>query len=633
MRSYDDFISDDGGENIQPPTWGASHSRSLDSDPPTWGPSHSVDTEEDGATASSRNEETWITFLSNIFQCGGMDLPPEELEELELEIEEDPFFGLAAGGGCTSPFLSNKKKAKRSSSQRSSEEDTTTRRADSNGSLADVLPTRAWSSPARLNHGKSGVLIDECGFTYLSNDKRNRVLDDTFYFSDMDTFLSDEFTVMEQGYFNHLYDQLCKPIQVRRKQGVGRQEAPNAVLLSFDDTISKLTQEDGQKSLSTMSLNTLEHIKKGTVDNATIAAIVKAQANGGWKSRVQEEAEAKADDLSQFGVEHTFTELDIPPAEPKKSAEPGNVIYVHYQAESKDDNDDDDIRRQESEEPRTNFPSENDCTPESSANSVDKLQEEEEAEVEETKPSRHFAKKFLKNPFRRNKKKEKMKQTAAWGVKTPPRVPKQGPLHHPSPTTSGTGPCSVSAESDKPEITIKVDVLPTSAERQGPPMTRKEPIYTPFIQTLSEKEFVQNVEILRQGSALSNNNNSSPSSPLGTTNHDRDGFGESHDTPTTEKVSDFPCWILKENERRLDVPDLDELLDDEYTSSCSSMELVSLATMTSRLKEEREETERLRKLLEEKDEDLVRLKELLRVNESAAVLERVNSEANSVQGF
>ena len=368
-------------------------------------------------------------------------------------------------------------------------------------------------------------------------------------------------------------------------------------------------------------------MRKKAGDRATIAAIVKAQAMGGWKATVQEEAEAKVDELSRFGIEFTASDAGFFPDQPSD-----NLIVVHHYAE-------------QGENEKEN-PAETDETPDPShsetfASFVEDTDDQPQDTDAQPPSNKASSKKGFLKAFKRGKKKDKSSKDAkaskpkrSWGLMTPPRKAKQQPQAAPSPTSTSEQ-CSASAASDKAQHKDSPmrehnnnDAPQTvSKQPQESPQKQQEPVYTAYIRARSNRNPAEDVEVLRK-------EGDGGSFQFGTANHD--GF-EGHDvlaTATEQAVVAFPTWELSGNdipEEDSDVPDLDESHDDEddYTSS-SSMSPPSLKTMSSRLAKEREETERLRKLLEDKDEDLERLRELLRSNESAAVLERVNSLSQAV---
>jgi len=68
--------------------------------------------------------------------------------------------------------------------------------------------------------------------------------------------------------------------------------------------------------------------------------------------------------------------------------------------------------------------------------------------------------------------------------------------------------------------------------------------------------------------------------------------------------------------------------NEDHHTACSSI-TPSLITMTSRFEEEREETEQLRIILQKKDEDLERLRELLERNDYKNIVARIRGSSSS----
>ena len=319
----------------------------------TWGPSHSEDdsdltgtqhtftentftgTQGTGTTGSpfftrEKLHSTWNFIEENfgILQCrGGKDSVSEDIEDfLEHGCNTDTAQDTKRSTGTASFKYRSSKMSSTVSTPTGTATSSLTREKD-----------YEWFSPPRLRN--LATTLNEQRQADEATQRRDsqiphKILEEPTYLSDMDTFLSDEFTHMEQGFFNGVYDHICNPLlsAAKRKEKVmcsalDAGGEPNSVSLSFDDTISKLTMEDGQKSVSTGTLNTLERMKDVARGRAVIAAIVQAQSSGDWHETAQEEAEAKAEELSRHGIEQTLSAakpLQQPPVPqvPQDSQEP-----------------------------------------------------------------------------------------------------------------------------------------------------------------------------------------------------------------------------------------------------------------------------------------------------------------------
>ncbi|CAB9515380.1 expressed unknown protein [Seminavis robusta] len=653
-----------------------------------WGPSHSD--EEDtlftdffGESSKIDSPWTWIADSFNFFRCGASE--PILVEDGPFPYSMDEEDDLFAHGPCNANVFRGPKSVKNGR-----DDDAATPRATATDSFAtprsgtictanDVSlnsilgshhppqPThRVWSSPPRLHNmatshkGRSG-----------RHQSVPKILNEAYYFSDMDTFLSDEFTDMEQGYFNGLYDQICSPSKTRQDTKIDAIPSaytaePRSVLLSFDDTISKLTMED-QRSCSTETLDALDR-------RATIAAIVRAQARGGWRAMAQEEAEAKAEELSRFGIEHTFTESRLAPEEQAPFTEsrlslfgiertftesrlsppnvPSDGASVDRHQVIRKFNDE----TQEFQKFQPNFFS-------SESTTQSDTEERETIDDPKTKTSAPTKSRFLR-PFHRKKKKDSKQGKGKHGKRssflkalTPPRKIKH--TENTSTPTSTTGLSTTDTTSSYAEkgfqdnyAFIESDEtreIASIPQRDAPKETptvieevevlerRKEPVYSSYIRSPSYN-VVEDVEILRKASDISNLKHFQPGyHQEQVVNNDEDhlfeaGAGEGrgsrgHD-PAESTSTQFESEMTSSSVDELGFP-TDEGHDEQDPTDTSSSIGPTFRTMTSRLAKERVDSQQLRLMLEKKDEDLGQLRELLHSNESKTVLERVNSSSKA----
>jgi hypothetical protein len=625
-----DSVSVQSDDDGRASGWGACHSdheaESEYTDDYT-GRSFGKGSKLDGAWA-------WIEETVDLFRCGSaahaIGSFADVLDSLVTEKVE-PYLG-----ACTPD------RTRRSRGGEGKTTDSETVVTPNDASLNSILGTRprqrAWSSPPHLYNWAPSRNV----YRDLERERRAtsfpKFLDEAFYVSDVDTFLSDDFTEMELGYFNGLYDHICSAVKTSKGRPEpfpyvcsSRVSGPKSVVLSFDDTISKLTMED-QRSCSTGTLNTL------TLDRrATIAAIVRAQARGGWRAMAQEEAEAKAEELSRFGVEHTITESQLSPPAPDE-----NVIIVRHKLTP----DPKPFDEQQFEDIQPNFFSS------AFSAKVDAPAEgresNEDTKANFPKPFKSTKSRFLR-PFHRKKKDKSDSKESEGGRRpsflkalTPPR-PRKSKHSQPQPgsPTSTTAPStapSTGTASDLGEQIGGVRGAANSALRDGPkgPVVfeevevlakRKEPVYSSYIRTASYK-IVEDVEILRKESDLSTlkqrgNNRASyvyrsclESVGEETLSRDYDP-ADSSSRRESESGSSFGDFAICAED------------EDHYTTTEGSSVDSSLKSMTSRLAKELEETEQLRRILDKKDADFGLLRELLQSNESKAVLQRVNSLPNS----
>ena len=191
------------------------------------------------------------------------------------------------------------------------------------------------------------------------------------------------------------------------------------------------------------------------------------------------------------------------------------------------------------------------------------------------------------------------------------------------------------ASNKSPTVVEEVEVLPK----------RKEPVYTSYVKTQSHA-IVEDVEVLRKESLLDQStsdlstlriNTKHRHDPiydaLETVNEEGGEVTEWHpyddddddDDEENEPTQDKYEWFHSDAILPMEVQDID---NDDHQTACSSI-TPSLLTMTSRLAKEREETEELRIMLQKKDEDLTRLRQLLQMNESKAVIERIDSSSKA----
>lgn len=508
-------------------------------------------------------------------------------------------------------------------------------------SILGAQPTRpyAWSSPPRLHT----MVASRSARRDLERERRAtsfpKILGEAFYISEVDTFLSDDLTDMEQGYFNGLYDHICSTIKTSKSRNGSSSivcsprssSGPKSVVLSFDDTISKLTMED-QRSCSTETLNTLLERRD------TIAAIVRAQARGGWRAMAQEEAEAKAEELSRFGIEHAFTEGRVsPPNTPDE-----NVIIVRHKLIP----DPKPLEEQQFEDIQPNFFSSQ------SSVKADAPAEGRESNkgIEANTPMAFMSKKsrFLR-PFHRKKKKdtdqsdskesERGRRSAFLKALTPPRMSRYAQPQPGSPTSTAA-PSTAPSTGTASVLGEKADhSASNSARRDGPKgpaifeevevlERRREPVYSSYTRTPSYK-VVEDVEILRKESDLSTLKQRG--------NTRRRFFYRSSLESVGEETISRDYDPAESSSRRESESESSYLADfaafeedeDHYTTTEGASVDSSLKTMTSWLAKELEETEQLRRILEEKEADFGFPPELLQSNESNAEFERVHSLPNA----
>lgn len=522
----------------------------------------------------------------------------------------------------------------------------------------------------------------------------NRIIHEPMYLDELDTILSDEFTHMEQGFFNGVYDQICHPIVTvaQSKEAILCKavygDQPNSVNLSFDDTISKLTIEDGQKSASSASLKSLERKKDVARGRAVIAAIVEAQSVGELRETAQAKVEEKADQVSRHSSEEIWDhQKSTNPVSPRVSSisqakSQDNVIVVHFIPEDSEDGDapfDEDPYKATGK-----------------AHATMKLP----SKSMRKRLLRHFKKKLDKIKKKGFPGKDKNSKTK--GVLSPPSTPprinqnltskndsnqSESPPGTPGSRYSTTDPCSVTTSTDgspashpygedcsnleltdalvadiyvevqAQEEKSKVPFIPPSSKEsplikrsssKSPTVVeeveilpkRKEPVYTSYVRTPS-LTIVEDVEVLRKESLLDVSSTksdlttlkmtkkppvtSSNQGVLATVTEEGDTVTEWSPYDQDEDAEDDPPilteWFLDDAVLPLEVQDNG---NGDHLTACSSM-TPSLLTMTSKLEREREETDKLRIMLQKKDEDLERLRELLQMNESKAVIERLDS--------
>jgi hypothetical protein len=491
--------------------------------------------------------------------------------------------------------------------------------------------TRAWSPPPRLRTEASsrGAHRDHVRVRRASSFPK--ILGEAFYVSDVDTFLSDDLTDMEQGYFNGLYDHICSAIKTSKRSSSvlcsPRARGVKSVVLSFDDTISKLTMED-QRSCSTETLTALDR-------RATIAAIVRAQARGGWRAMAQEEAEAKAEELSRSGIDHSFAEPRLsPPSTPDE-----NVIIVRHKLIPEPS------KEQHFEDIRPNFFS---SASYARADAPAEVREDNEGnEGIDANARKAFMSKKMRflRPFHRKKKtdmsnskeSESGNRSSFLNALSSPRMHRHSQSQQGSPTST-TAPSTSPSTGTVSVLEEKSDGYRGAASgtrRDGPKYPamfeeveilakRKEPVYSSYIRTPSYK-IVEDVEILRKESDLSTLKQRG--------NNRRRFFYRSSLTSVDEETISRDNDLTESSSRRESesgssyIADFATFEEDEghYTATGGSSVDSSLKTMTSWLPKELGETEQFRRMLEEKDADSVLLGELLLSNESTALFEPVNS--------
>jgi hypothetical protein len=122
-------------------------------------------------------------------------------------------------------------------------------------------------------------------------------------------FSEDMATEFEEGHFNEIFVHICNPIMsaARRQEKLMCKaldgDENTLVAFSFDETLSRLTLEEEQKSWegSISTFDTAEKDKEARKKNATIASVVNSQEFIGGPNKKQVEIEAKAEELARFG--------------------------------------------------------------------------------------------------------------------------------------------------------------------------------------------------------------------------------------------------------------------------------------------------------------------------------------------
>lgn len=149
-----------------------------------------------------------------------------------------------------------------------------------------------------------------------------KILQEPQYLSDTDTFISDEFTHMNQGVFNGVYDRMCGPMgrALRRNPNTlctslaDELHEENSVLMSFDDTVSKLTLEDAH-SLASASFTRHDHAKTDAYTRTVRRPVV------------------SKDGLSRIGAEGAIDEKTEKVVIVHHISEPPNVERVDFEAD------------------------------------------------------------------------------------------------------------------------------------------------------------------------------------------------------------------------------------------------------------------------------------------------------------
>ena len=695
--------------------WGPSHSEDDSSGSELTGTHHTfaentftentfAGTKDTGTTGSPfftreqiRNTWNFIEDNFGIFQCrGGKNSVSNDIED---------FFDR----GCATDSVGDTKQSSSGSKanwrRKTSSISTPSGTATSSSLIKEKKSEDGRLSPPRLRNlvaeQDNQRVADEDEAGHLRDSQiPHKIVHEPMYLDDMDTFLSDEFTHMEQGFFNGVYDQICHPIVTVAKGkekilcNVLYGDQPKSVNLSFDDTISKLTMEDGGKSASSDTLKSLERMKAAARGRAVIAAIVQAQSSGELQETAQEEAEAKAEQVSRFGVTEGVGTLQqsqdlvttpSPPVSQQKNSD--SVIIVHFIPDG----------REESDVPFDEDP----YKATGKAHATMKMPPKSMRK----RLLRHFKKKMDK--IKRKGFPGKDKTTKNKGTLSPPSTPPRrirdlandanskysdmSPPGTPGSRYSTTDPCSVTTSTDGSpapqahdeddaslkliltdslveQIYVQVETQeekprsispnqafnsenafvnrqnsthPTVVEEVEVLPKRKEPVYTSYVKSPSHT-IVEDVEVLRKESLIDQSSDTSDLTTLKMTTKHRTAsiqgalatvseeggavtewspYDRDQDEEDDEDEAYMTEWFLDDAVLPLEVQDNG---NDDHLTACSSM-TPSLMTMTSKLDKEREETDKLRIMLQKKDEDLERLRELLQMNESKAVIERIGN--------
>jgi len=483
----------------------------------------------------------------------------------------------------------------------------------------------------------------------------HKILEEPIHHFDGDTFLSDDFTPMEQGWFNHAFDQVCKPIVSAAK---GREDMlcstmddpvmSNSVFISFDDTISKLTHEGGH--VDSPERNKVDVVR----DRDSISSkeqTVKKHHPSASKNK------ASADKLSRQKKE--------PLSEPVTSSD--NVIVVTFNPEQEE------VSIQSLEE-------------------SDPYEATGKAHAIMNKPSKSMRKRLLLHIRKKIKKIKKVKKkkklpnedrstnTSVVEViqVTPPHksiardkksvfttslgIPGSGS------SQSTTDPCSESSISEKSHLTgnelentlpeqlnalvEQIYVQVDAKEQTGKPVPYF-PESTSGTKEIMNKEFSQTPEVLQEQVELvaaplnMASTNSQSALILSTSQVHTNLLRETLET-VNEEGGAVTEWSPYEEDDSDDSQELNDMMADtfflheamtlpqevqnngneDHHTACSSI-TPSLITMTSRFEEEREETEQLRIILQKKDEDLERLRELLERNDYKNIVARIRGSSSS----
>lgn len=695
--------------------WGPSHSEDDSSDSELTGTQHTftentftentfAETKDTSTTASpfftrEQIHKTWNFIEDNfgIFQCRGRK------DSVSNDIED--IFDQGCATGSAGDTKQSSSVSKSNWRRKTSSISTPSGTATSSSLTKEKDDEDERLSPPRLRNlaaeqDKQRESDEDDADRRRDRQIPHKIVHEPMYLDDMDTFLSDEFTHMEQGFFNGVYDQICHPI-VTVAQGKEKMlcnalygDQPKSVNLSFDDTISKLTMEDGGKSASSDTLKSLERMKDAARGRSIIAAIVEAQSSGELQETAKGEAEAKAEQVSRFGFTEDadiLQQLQDPATAPSPSVSqkknPDNVIIVHFIPDG----------REYSDAPFDEDP----------------YKATGKAHATMKMPSKSMRKRLLKHfkkKINKIKKKgfpSKDKTTKKKGTLSPPSTPPRNirelandadskhsdasPPGTPGSRYSTTDPCSVttstdgspapyvhddddsslkllltdslveqiyvqvetqeeepslippilSSNSDNPLVTRQNSKSPTVVEEVEVLPKRKEPVYTSYVKSPTHT-IVEDVEVLRKESLLDQPCDTSDLATLKMTTKHRttsvqgalatvseeggavtewSPYDHDEDEDDDEDEPNMTGWFLDDAVLPLEVQDNG---NGDHLTACSSM-TPSLMTMTSKLDKEREETDKLRIMLQKKDEDLERLRELLQMNESKAVIERIDN--------